>query len=338
MTSQPSQIAAEEYRMKGTMSEVLDDELRALGEGLPWERVLLGPVREILSRPSKQFRANLVHIAWRLGGGGAAGPPPALSAAIEILHAGSLVIDDIEDDAEQRRGAPALHRSHGIPVALNAGNWMYFFAFTLVDRARLSEAAQLAVHRAMLRGVLDCHRGQALDLGHEVTRVARGELRAVVAGATALKAGALTRLAAELGAIAAGADDTRRAAICEFGTALGTGLQMLDDLGAVTAAWRLDKSREDMWQLRPTWAWVWTAEAADDASWARAVRWGAQVAARREDPQPIARLLGGFARSPGMIEVRAQLAAARDAIRGLADAETMAFVDAELARLEASYG
>ena len=324
--------------MTRTMTEVLDDELQSLGAALPWERVLLGPVREILSRPSKQFRANLVHIAWRLGGGDASGPPPELSDAIEILHAGSLVIDDIEDNAELRRGAPALHRSHGIPVALNAGNWMYFFAFTLVDRAALSETARLAVHRAMLRGVLDCHRGQALDLGHEVTRVARGDLRAVVAGATALKAGALTRLATELGAIAAGADEARREAICRFGSALGTGLQMLDDLGAVTAAWRLDKSREDMWQLRPTWAWVWTAEVADDASWARAVRWGAQVAARREDPQPIARLLGGFAHARGLAEVRAQLAIARDAIREIADAETQGFVDAELARLEASYG
>ena len=318
------------------MTEVLDAELDALGDGLPWERVLLGPVREILSRPSKQFRANLVQIAWRLCGGGAGGPPPALTAAIEILHAGSLVIDDIEDDAELRRGAPALHRSHGIPVALNAGNWMYFFAFSLIDRAPLPDAIRTAVHRAMLRGVLDCHRGQALDLGHDVTRVARGELRGVVVGATRLKAGALTRLATELGAIAAGADAAQLAAIGEFGSALGVGLQMLDDLSTVTAAARLDKSREDLWQLRPTWAWVWTAEQADAASWARAVRWAAQIAARRQDPEPLAGLLAGFASGPGMTEVRAQLAIARAAIGGLPGADSI--VDAELARLEASYG
>ena len=320
------------------MNDALDAELRALGEGLPWERVLLGPVREILSRPSKQFRANLVEIAWRLGGGGPGGPPSALTAAIEILHAGSLVIDDIEDDAELRRGAPALHRSHGVPVALNAGNWMYFFAFSLIDRAPLPEAMRVAVHRAMVRGVLDCHRGQALDLGHDVTRVARGELRAVVAGATILKAGALTRLATELGAIAAGADAPRLAAISAFGAALGAGLQMLDDLGTVTAAWRLDKSREDLWQLRPTWAWVWMAEVADPTSWTRAVRWAAQIATRREDPEPIARLLGAFAMEPGMAEVRSQLAIARAAIADIADAGTAAAIDSELARLEASYG
>jgi geranylgeranyl pyrophosphate synthase len=325
----------------GALGDLLDAELREMGNALPaqvWERVLLGPAREVLSRPGKQFRANLVDAAWRLAGGAAGGPPLALTAAIEILHAGSLVIDDIEDDAELRRGGPALHRSHGVPLALNTGNWMYFFAFSLIDRAPLAEPIRIELHRAMLRGVLDCHRGQALDVGHDVTGVARGELRAVVSATTALKAGALTRLATELGVIAAGGGADRRSAICQFGEALGIGLQMLDDLGAVTACWRLDKSREDLWQLRPTWAWVWTAEAADDASWARVTRWAQQVARLREDPEPLARLLGSYAVRRGGDEVRGQLAAARRAIQGLAEPRTLAVIDAELARLEASYG
>ena len=323
------------------LGDLLDDELRALGDELParvWERVLLGPARDVLSRPGKQLRARLVELAWRLGGGGAGGPPAALTAAIEILHAGSLVIDDIEDGAELRRGDLALHRSHGVPVALNTGNWMYFFAFGLIDRAPLPEALRIELHRAMLRGVLDCHRGQALDLGHDVTLLARHELRAVVACTTARKAGALTRLAAELGAMAATADPVRRAMIGAFGATLGVGLQMRDDLGAVTASWRSDKLREDLWQLRPTWAWVWTAEAADDASWMRGVRWAQQVAKHREDPEPLARFLGGFAQRRGTDEARAQLADARATIEPIASARTLAEVDAELARLEASYG
>ena len=323
------------------LCDLLDDELREIGKALPaavWERVLLGPARDMLARPSKQFRANLVDTAWRLGGGAASGPPSALTAAIEILHAGSLVIDDIEDDAELRRGGPALHRSYGTPVALNTGNWMYFFAFALIDRADVPEAVRIELHRAMLRGVIACHRGQALDLGHDVTRLARSELRPVVACTTAMKAGALTRLATEFGVIAAGADPDRRGAICQFGAELGIGLQMLDDLGAVTASWRVDKSREDLWQLRPTWAWVWAAEAADDASWVRGIRWAAQVARHRENPEPLARFLGGFALRRGGAEVHGQLAAARRTIEPIADARMLAVIDAELARLETSYG
>jgi len=298
---------------------LVEAELRALAPTLPWERVLIGPVREILSRPSKRFRANLVEIGYRLAGGKGA-PPSGYAAAIELLHAGSLVIDDIEDDAVERRGGPALHRSHGVPVALNAGNWMCFFALSLVEGP---------AQAAMMRAILDCHRGQALDVGCDVTAVPRHELRALVASATALKAGALTRLAAELGAIAADGDVVSTGG---FGAALGVALQMLDDLGL---AKRPEKAREDLWALRPTWAWVWASEAFDDASWARATRWARQIASKRSDAAPIATLLSDVAQARGRAEIRGQLAAARAAVEGLPGA-TLA--DAELARLEISYG
>lgn len=298
---------------------LVEAELRALAPELPWDRVLIGPVREILSRPSKRFRANLVEIGFRLAGG--EGPAPTgYAAAIELLHAGSLVIDDIEDDAVERRGGPALHRSHGVPVALNAGNWMCFYALSLVDGA---------AQQAMMRAILDCHRGQALDVGCDVTAVPRDRLRALVTSATALKAGALTRLAAELGAIAAGGDV---AATGAFGAALGNALQMLDDVGL---AKRPEKAREDLWALRPTWAWVWANEVLDDGGWVRAVRWARQIAGKHGDAAPIAALLSELAQIHGHAEIRAQLAVARQAVIGL-PGEAMA--EAELARLEISYG
>ena len=47
--------------------------------------------------------------------------------------------------------------------------------------------------------------------------------------------------------------------------------------------------------LHPSWAWVWTAEAADPASWARIVRWARQIARTGSDPAPLAKLLDQFA-------------------------------------------
>ena len=60
---------------------------------------------------------------------------PPWPRMFEIIHAGSMIVDDIEDDSSERRGAPAVHRLHGLPLALNAGNWMYFAPFRLVERA-----------------------------------------------------------------------------------------------------------------------------------------------------------------------------------------------------------
>lgn len=320
---------------------LLDAELRACAPDVPravWERVLIGPARDLLARPAKQFRAQLVKIGWRLAGRPHDDAPPSLIAAIELLHGGSLIVDDIQDDAEERRGDVALHRRYGMPVALNTGNWMYFVAFSLVDRAALSDATRLALLRAMVRAVIDCHAGQGLDVGQPVVEVARAELRALVERATALKTGALARLAVELGAIAAGCAPAVLAAIGTFGQELGIGLQMLDDLGSITSPARAAKAREDLGLLRPTWPWVWAREHLDDAGWQRLRHRARALAARGGDPQPLIELLAPPAIRAGRAEASARLRCALEAIRGLGAADVTAAIARELERLEASYG
>ena len=91
------------------------------------ERALRGPLREFLSRPGKAFRGRLVEASWHVARGRFEPVPEILPIVVEALHAGSLIVDDIEDDATERRGGPALHRMVGTPVALNAGNWLYIW-------------------------------------------------------------------------------------------------------------------------------------------------------------------------------------------------------------------
>ena len=86
--------------------------LLRLGEGaaasVPWHlfrSALYEPLHDFLSRPGKSVRAELLFSTYRLTGGKGA-PPAELGLFVEALHAGSLVVDDIEDDSLERRGCP----------------------------------------------------------------------------------------------------------------------------------------------------------------------------------------------------------------------------------------
>ncbi len=102
--------------------------------------------------------------------GGRGEMPQALPLIVEIIHGGSLVIDDVEDDSSLRRGGACLHRLYGVPIAINVGNWMYFWALDLVGGLGLAEERAGALQRALTQGMFRCHFGQALDLSRPVGR------------------------------------------------------------------------------------------------------------------------------------------------------------------------
>jgi geranylgeranyl pyrophosphate synthase len=245
--------------------------VRAVPSAL-WDDALLAPLREFLARPSKNFRAELVKLGYRLAGGVDGGLPIELPLVIECLHAGSLIIDDIEDGSSQRRGAPALHHTHGFARSLNAANWLYFWPQALLARLPLTAAARLGAHERLALCLMRCHEGQALDLHVRVDRVPQRELTTVVRAISRLKTGSLMAMAAGLGAIAAEAPAAKVEAIAELGRALGVGLQMLDDLSGVLNVARRHKAIEDLRQGRATWLWSAPAEELDRRGYDALVR------------------------------------------------------------------
>ena len=62
-----------------------------------WETSLFEPALDVLAQPGKQFRSRILESAWELAGGARGQHPQELSFLVELLHMGSLVIDDIED-------------------------------------------------------------------------------------------------------------------------------------------------------------------------------------------------------------------------------------------------
>ncbi|HSQ64412.1 MAG TPA: polyprenyl synthetase family protein [Polyangiaceae bacterium] len=298
------------------------------------ERALIAPLREFLGRPSKLFRARLVDLGFRLAGGVAGTCPQELGLLVEALHAGSLVVDDIEDGSTERRGAPALHLLHGTPVALNAGNWLYFWPQVLLSEMALPDPVRLRAHERIARCLARCHEGQALDLSIRIWEVPVDEVSRVVRAITLRKTAGLLELATTLGAIVAGADSERVEAIARFGREVGVGLQMLDDASGVLNEARRHKGIEDLAQARATWVWSWLSQDLEDRAYRALVdelRFG-----KITDDYVVrvrAHLGDGGAR-----RTRAQLDAALEAVREAGgDDLRCREVAGELARLERSY-
>lgn len=227
-----------------------------------WQQALRQPLREFLSRPGKEFRARLVSFAW--GVSGQREPiRPVLPLLVELIHAGSLIIDDIQDGSRSRRGGESLHQMVGTPIALNCGNWLYFWPLVLLERMELEPSIELQLHREFIGAMHRCHYGQSLDLGARIIDIPQREVSGLVRTITELKTGTLMRLATSVGAITAKVEPAVRTALAEFGRRLGIGLQMLNDLGNLLQS----NNYEDLRHGRLTWLWGWLAEDLPKASY-----------------------------------------------------------------------
>lgn len=326
-----------DYFSESSLQALLGVESAALGSAI-WQRALRAPVLDFVERPSKALRAALVARCHEIAGGPAP-CPEELGAIVEILHAGSLIVDDIEDGSTSRRGRPALHALHGVPVALNAGNWMYFWALDLLQRLPVSDAVQLSSYRWVLRTLLRCHHGQGLDLTANVYGLAQGDVPSMVRASTELKTGALMELSAVLGALAAGAAPALADEFARFGREVGVALQMLDDVGGLVSEKRCHKGHEDLLLGRATWPWAWLALELPAPRYAELVALGDQVAARRQHPELLARQLRAQLRGSGRVRIRRHLHAAFAGLERAAGASpALSALRGELQRMEKSYG
>jgi len=182
----------------------------------------------------KRLRGYLVIAGAGLHG---LGPGQAVqaAAAIEALHAYSLVHDDLPamDDDDLRRGRPTVHRQWDEATAILAGDALQTLAFGLLaDPACAPDPAvrvALIARLAAAAGASGMVLGQALDIAAETAAapLTLPEITALQAG----KTGALIRWSAEAGAVLAGADP---APLGRYAAALGLAFQIADDILDVT--------------------------------------------------------------------------------------------------------
>jgi octaprenyl-diphosphate synthase len=192
---------------------------------------LAEPCLDLLSRGGKRWRPLLAVLACELAGG--VDRAYALTPIVEFAHTASLIHDDIEDGAEERRGKPACHLIYGVDTAINAASWLYFQAQSVIDAYPSSDSVKLELYRTASRELRRLHLGQAMDIKwHRDPSLVpvRSEYEAMVT----LKTGTLSRLAGIIGMIAGGADRSVAESFGELSAQVGVGFQILDDVRNLT--------------------------------------------------------------------------------------------------------
>lgn len=188
---------------------------------------LVEPCMDLLLRGGKRWRPLFMVLSCELAGGG--DRAYALTPIVELSHTASLIHDDIEDHADERRGDTAIHHKYGEDVAINSASWLYFHAQSVIESFPSSDSLKLLLFRVASRELRRLHLGQAMDINwHRNPSLVpvRAEYEAMVT----LKTGTLSRMAGEIGMLAGGKVESSAATFGELSAKIGVGFQILDDV------------------------------------------------------------------------------------------------------------
>ena len=195
------------------------------------EPELAAAIEYAVLAPGKRLRPALVRLANQCIGG-ALEDAEAPAAAVEMIHAFSLVHDDLPalDDDDLRRGRPTLHRHTDEATAILAGDAMPMLAMKLLAESPNGSTMCAVLAEATLRMI----EGQMMDMAAEREALAINEqnLRALQTG----KTGALLVASVELGALSAKASTSQIEALNAWASHLGELFQLTDDLLDATAS------------------------------------------------------------------------------------------------------
>ncbi|RNF00425.1 putative polyprenyl synthase [Trypanosoma conorhini] len=208
------------------------------GKGVVAQHVcdtLFLPVRSIIDRGGKAWRSLVLVSACN-----------ALSrdyfdctkyiAITELLHVGSLIIDDIQDDSCVRRGGQTAHLEYGVPTAINAGTACYFMGVSFAEIRSLPMEKANRVYELYFDVMKAGHAGQGLDiyglhyLMPEAVRTGKSEaIEDALKAIHTYKTGAVAAATCRVACILCDATEEVTSAMEAFGLGLGLAFQIVDD-------------------------------------------------------------------------------------------------------------
>jgi geranylgeranyl diphosphate synthase type I len=201
-------------------------------------RAVAEPIWEFLDRGGKRWRPTLFLLICEALGKKS---DEFVDFAIipEVVHNGTLMVDDIEDSSKLRRGKPCTYRIYGLDIAINAGNAMYYLPLLplMKNKAKIPCEKLSRIYEVYVQEMINLSIGQAMDIAWH-----RGLADADKIGEEdylqmcAYKTGTLARMSARLAAVLAGADERLVNKLGRFAESIGVAFQMQDDVLDLTSA------------------------------------------------------------------------------------------------------
>ncbi|OIN13782.1 (2E,6E)-farnesyl diphosphate synthase [Oceanisphaera psychrotolerans] len=217
------------------IARVLTEAIQSLDELAP---ELKAAMEYGLLQGGKRVRPMLVYASGELLGQADTAALDAAAAAVECIHAYSLIHDDLPamDDDDLRRGQPTVHKAFSEATAILAGDALQTLAFELISSHQGSLGAdrrlRMVQELARASGYGGMCGGQALDMMSEGKAIDRATLERLHRH----KTGALIRAAVRLGALCAdNMEETHLTALSHYADAIGLAFQVQDDILDITA-------------------------------------------------------------------------------------------------------
>jgi geranylgeranyl pyrophosphate synthase len=197
---------------------------------------VIQPLREMIDRGGKAWR-SYAFLACIDAVGGDSDEFAEWLAVPELLHTGSLIVDDLEDRSIMRRGGPACHEIYGEALAINAGNAAYFLGQVLMDDSKLTDAQKLRLYSLYFEALRAAHAGQAIDIDGldalmtPVVESGDGEsLERRVLAIHRLKSAVPVRSLAMMGAVIGWGGPAQVEGLGHFFEMIGLAFQIMDDV------------------------------------------------------------------------------------------------------------
>ena len=193
---------------------------------LSLDKNLREPIKDFILRGGKRWRPilflttlKLLGLDWK--------KYIDIAFAIELAHNATLIIDDIEDSADLRRGKPTCHKIFGVDIAVNAGNTIYFLPIKILqERNYKNNQQKLKVLQIYSEEMINVHFGQALDITwHRKPHLIKIKQYMEM---TRLKTGGLIRMAGRMACVMANKENLEKN-IIRFSELAGIAFQIKDD-------------------------------------------------------------------------------------------------------------